>query len=162
MSEQNANQQTDANQPQFSIQRIYLKDLSFESPNSPAVFTKAWQPEVGLEINTKSRSVGDDLYEVVLTLTVTTKSNEDSAFLIEIQQAGLFLVKGLEGNQMQHTLSAFCPNLLFPYAREAVDSLANRGGFPALGLAPVNFDALFAEQMQKRQAEAEKAEAPQH
>ncbi|WP_210398246.1 protein-export chaperone SecB [Motiliproteus sediminis] len=155
MSEENA--QSQANQPQFAIQRIYLKDLSFESPNSPAVFSKAWQPEVGLEINTKTRSVGDDLYEVVLTLTVTVKSDGDSAFLIEAQQAGLFLIKGLEGGQMQHTLGAFCPNILFPYARETVDSLANRGGFPALGLAPVNFDALFAEQMQKQQA-GEKAE----
>lgn len=158
MSDENAQNQD--NQPQFAIQRIYLKDLSFESPNSPTVFSKAWQPEVGLEINTKTRSVGDDLFEVVLTLTVTTKSDGESAFLIEVQQAGLFLIKGLEGGQMQHTLGAFCPNILFPYARETVDSLANRGGFPALGLAPVNFDALFAEQMQKQQAEAQ-AE-PQH
>jgi len=159
--EQNATDQSQASQPQFSIQRIYLKDLSFESPSSPTIFTKAWQPEVGLEINTKTRTVSEDLYEVVLTLTVTTKSDAESAFLIEVQQAGIFLIKGLEGGQMQHTLGAFCPNILFPYARETVDSLANRGGFPALGLAPVNFDALFAEQMQKQQAAAQAA-APQH
>jgi len=161
MSDQNAAEQNQTQQPQFSIQRIYLKDLSFESPNSPAVFTKAWQPEVGLEINTKSRSVSEDLYEVVLTLTVTTKSDAEPAFLIEVQQGGLFLIKGLEGGQLQHTLGAFCPNILFPYARETVDSLANRGGFPALGLAPVNFDALFAEQMQKQQTAAQ-ANSAQH
>lgn len=152
--EQQGATEAQATQPQFSIQRIFLKDLSFESPNSPAVFTKPWQPEVGLELNTKTRNVSEDLYEVVLTLTVTAKSDSDSAFLIEVQQAGLFLIKGLEAAQMQHTLGAFCPNILFPYARETVDSLASRGGFPALGLAPVNFDALFAEQMQKQQAAA--------
>lgn len=162
MSESQARTEGEAPQAQFSIQRIYVKDLSFESPNAPKVFTQSWKPEVGLEVNTRTRSVGEHLYEAVLTLTVTTKSEDETAFLIEVQQAGLFAIKGLEEAQLQHTLGAFCPNLLFPYAREAVDNLALRGGFPALGLAPVNFEALYADQVKKKASAQEEASSTQH
>lgn len=146
--------------PQFAIQRLYLKDASFESPGAPKAFTQEWKPDVNLEINSRTRPLNDELYEVVLTLTVTAKNGEETAFLIEVQQAGLFLAKGLEGPQLQHTLGAFCPTILFPYAREAVDNLANKGSFPPLQLAPVNFEALFAEQMQK-QAQQQNEAQPQ-
>ncbi|MEH6824276.1 MAG: protein-export chaperone SecB [Motiliproteus sp.] len=160
MSEENSNTQAtdqaqqEAPQAQFSVQRVYLKDASLEAPGAPEAFTKQWQPEVNLELNTRTRAVKENLYEVVLTVTVTAKNDGENAFLIEVQQAGLFTITGLEQAQLQHTLGAFCPTILFPYAREAVDSLANKGSFPALMLAPVNFEALFAEQMQK-QAQAE-------
>lgn len=157
---ENAQAQQDA-QPQFGIQRVYLKDVSFESPGAPQVFSQQWKPDVNLELNTRTRPLENDLYEVVLTVTVTAKNEGEVAFLIEVQQGGLFGISGLEQGQMQHTLGAFCPTILFPYAREAIDSLANKGSFPSLMLSPVNFDALFAEQMQKQAAEAQAASEAQ-
>ncbi len=155
MAEQEANTQEQSAQPHFSVQRLYLKDASYEAPGAPAIFTKDWTPEVGLDLNTRTTKANDDFYEVVLTLTVTAKTGGETAFLIEIQQAGLFKIQNIEGQQLQHTLGAFCPTILFPYAREAVDNMANKGSFPPLMLAPVNFEALFAEQMQKQQQAAE-------
>ncbi|MCJ8339535.1 MAG: protein-export chaperone SecB [Pseudomonadales bacterium] len=140
--------------PQFSIQRIYLKDLSLEAPNSPQSFTQEWQPEINLEMNTQSQELGDNVYEVVLTLTVTAKNDGETAFLIEAQQAGIFVVSGMEEGETHHALGAFCPNILFPYARETIDSLVVKASFPALMLAPVNFDALFAQQLEKLQQES--------
>ena len=141
-------------QPQFALKRVYLKDASLETPAAPGIFTKAWQPEVNLDINTAHNVLDDSHYEVVLTLTVTVKSGEETAFIVEIQQAGIFLLSGLEEAQQHHTLGAFCPNVLFPYAREAVDNLVTKASFPALMLAPVNFDALYAQQLQAQAAEA--------
>lgn len=144
-----------AEQPQFALQRVYVRDLSFEAPKAPEVFRQAWQPAINVDLNTGSKELGDGFYEVVLTLTVTVKNGgEEVAFIAEVQQAGIFLIKGLEAAAMSHTLGAFCPNLLFPYAREALDSLVVRGSFPALMLAPVNFDALYAQEME-RQAQAQ-------
>jgi preprotein translocase subunit SecB len=139
--------------PQFTIQRIYTKDVSFETPNSPAIFQKEWTPEVKLDMDTRSNKLDEGIFEVVLALTVTASIGEETAFLCEIQQAGIFAIAELEELQMAHMLGAFCPNILFPYAREAVASLVNRGTFPQLNLAPVNFDALFAQYMQQRAAE---------
>gem|GEM_PF-9109 len=129
---------------QFSLQRIYVRDLSFEAPKSPEIFRHEWNPSVALDLNTKQKALEGDFHEVVLTLSVTVKTGEEVAFIAEVQQAGIFLIKGLEPQAMSHTLGAFCPNILFPYAREALDSLVTRGSFPALMLAPVNFDALYA------------------
>ncbi|SDI29309.1 MULTISPECIES: protein-export chaperone SecB [Ferrimonas] len=147
--------------PQFQIQRVYTKDISFETPNSPAIFQKEWKPEVKLDLDTRSNKLADDVYEVVLNITVTTKVEDEVAFLCEVQQAGIFSIANLPEPQLAHALGAGCPNILFPYAREAVASQVNRGTFPPLNLAPVNFDALFAQYMQKRQQEAagEQAEA---
>lgn len=142
------------NQPQFVLQRIYLKDLSFESPNSPATFQQDWAPKVQFDLNSNSQQVADNLYEVVVSLTVTVTNDEKTAFLVEIQQAGLFFIQGLEDAQLHHTLGAFCPNVLFPYAREAVDNIVTRGSFPALMLAPVNFDALYADAVKRQQEQA--------
>ena len=129
--------------PQFALQRIYTKDLSFELPLGPQVFTKQWKPQVKVDMNTKSDRVQDDIFEVVLTITVTAKLGEETAFLVEVQQAGLFLVRGLEGEQLRQVMMVMCPNILFPYARETVDSLVTRGSFPTLMLQPVNFEALY-------------------
>ena len=147
--------------PAFNIQRIYTKDISFETPNSPAIFQKEWKPEVKLDLDTRSNKLADDVYEVVLALTVTAKLGEEVAFLAEVQQAGIFSISGLDENQMAHSVGSYCPNILFPYAREAIASLVSRGTFPQLNLAPVNFDALFAQYVRARQEQAAAAEGSQ-
>ncbi|MBB3230580.1 protein-export chaperone SecB [Halomonas stenophila] len=146
--------QQDKPQVQFALQRIYVKDLSFEAPNSPAVFQQPFKPKVGLDLNTTHQKVGEELYEVVIKVTAQVTHSEEgtTSFLAEIEQAGLFRIGGIEGAQLDHTLGAFCPNVLFPYARECIDNLVNRGGFPPLMLAPVNFEAIYA---QKKQREAQ-------
>ena len=141
-------------QAQFALQRIYVKDLSFESPNSPAVFQQQWKPQVSLDLNTSHNKIGDNQYEVVLSLTVTTKIDDKVAYLVEIQQAGVFMVSGVEGAQLGHMLGAYCPQVLFPYAREAIDGIVNKGSFPALMLAPVNFDAIYAQAVKRKQEQA--------
>lgn len=143
------NEQASAPAQQFALQRIYIKDMSFEVPLGAQVFTKQWQPQVHVDLNTKSDRVTDDVYEVVLTVTITAKLGEETAFLVEVQQAGLFLVKGVEGEQLRRALMIMCPNLLFPYARESIDSLATRGSFPPLMLQPVNFEALYLQALQQ-------------
>lgn len=147
-------------QLQFSLQRIYVKDISFESPNAPTVFQQPFKPKVSLDLNTTSEQVGENLYEVVVKVTAQVAHAEsgDTSFLVEVEQGGLFRIAGLEGEQLDHTLGAFCPNVLFPYARECIDNLVNRGSFPPLMLAPVNFEAMYA---QKKQRQAEGSETTQ-
>ena len=150
---------TDEKQPeqQFSIQKIYLKDVSFESPNSPMVFTDGdWKPEINVQINSGQSAVGKDLYEVVLSITVTAKKDEKTAFLVEVKQAGVFAITGFAQENLAGMLGAFCPETLFPYAREAVSELVSKGGFPQLLLAPVNFNALYTQHVQQQQAAAAK------
>lgn len=149
----------EAHGPQFSIQRVYTKDISFETPNSPAIFQKEWKPEVKLDIDTRTTPLNDNLYEVVLAITVTATLGEETAFLCEVQQAGIFAISDMPEQNKAHTLGSFCPNMLFPYAREAVSNLVNRGTFPPLNLAPVNFDAIFAAYVQKRAQEAQEQAA---
>ena len=132
----------EAQGPQLSIQRIYVRDLSFEAPKSPEIIRQEWTPSVELDLNTRQKPLEGDFHEVVLTLSVTVKTAGEVAFIAEVQQAGIFLISGLDAAAMSHTLGAFCPNILFPYAREALDNLDTRGPFPALVLAPVNFHAL--------------------
>jgi len=148
--------------PQFAIQRVYTKDVSFETPNSPAIFQKEWKPEVKLDIDTRSAKLTDDTYEVILSLTVTATVEGQTAFLAEVQQAGVFTIGNLPEAQLAHTIGAFCPTTLFPYARETVANLVSRGSFPQLNLAPVNFEALFASYVQQRAAaaQAESTEVP--
>jgi len=145
---------------QFNVQRIYTKDISFETPNSPAIFQKEWKPEVKLDIDTRTTELSANMYEVVLSITATATVENETAFLCEVQQAGIFQVGEMPDQNKAHTLGSFCPNMLFPYAREAVSNLVNRGTFPQLNLAPVNFDAIFNAYMQKR-AEQAQEEAPQ-
>ena len=142
-------------QPEFHIQRIYIKDVSFETPNTPAIFQKEWQPEVKLDMDTKTAVLSQDIYEVVLTLTVTCTLGEETAFLCEVKQAGIFTASNLEAQQLANCLGSYCPNILFPYARETIAGLVSKGSFPQLNLAPVNFDALFSAHMSKLEAEQE-------
>jgi len=142
-------------QPQFAIQRVYTKDVSFETPNSPAIFQKDWKPEIKLDLDTRSNKLADDTYEVVLAVTVTATVEGQVAFLAEVQQAGIFTIGNLPEAGIAHTIGAFCPTTLFPYARETVANLVNRGSFPQLNLAPVNFEALFASYVKQRADEAQ-------
>ncbi|MEY1662931.1 protein-export chaperone SecB [Isoalcanivorax beigongshangi] len=146
----------------FHLQRFYVKDLSYEVPGAPEVFLTPVQPRVNLQLNTEARALGDSGsdFEVVLSVTVTAE-NEDGKvlYLAEVVQAGIFTLVGFEGEERDHLLGAYCPNLLFPYAREAVSDLVNRGSFPQLLLQPINFDALYAD---ARARQADGAEAPTH
>lgn len=144
MSEQQPNQMT------FQIQRIYTKDISFEAPKSPYVFQKEWKPEIKLDLDTGSTKLGDNVFEVTLRVTATAILEGETAFLCEVQQAGIFSIEGIEGNQLAHCLGAYCPNILFPYARECITSLAARGTFPQLNISPVNFDSLFMNYLQQQ------------
>ena len=140
--------------PQFSLQRIYVKDVSFESPASPNSFRGTMKPSVNLDLNKRKNMIEDSLWEVILSLTLTAKDDsENTLYLAEVQQAGIFVINGLEEDALNHTLGSFCPNILFPYARECIDALIVRGSFPPLMLAPVNFDALYeqAKLAQERQ-----------
>ena len=150
---------------QFALQRIYIKDVSFETPQGHEVFRQTWKPRVNLELNTRHTRIDDQNFEVVLTLSVTAALEEKTAFLAEVQQAGIFFMTGIPEAQQRQVLGTVCPNVLFPYAREAIDNLVVRGSFPALMLAPVNFDALYAQALQQAQEKAAVADeqaASQH
>jgi preprotein translocase subunit SecB len=140
--------------PQFGILRIYLKDVSFETPNSPAIFTQDFRPDVKLQVNTSVNELEDSLFEVVLNVTVTSQHGEKTAFLVEVQQAGIFQVKGFDETQKSHMLGAYCPETLYPFAREAVSDLVVKGGFPQLLLAPVNFDAVYQQKLNQASRQA--------
>ena len=144
----------------LQIQRIYVKDVSFEAPNLPHIFNQEWKPKLAFDLSTETVKLADDLYEVCLNISVETtlEDSGDVAFICEVKQACVFTISGLEDMQMAHCLTAQCPNMLFPYARELVSNLVNRGTFPALNLSPVNFDALFVEYLQRQQQEQESAE----
>ena len=147
---------------QFAIQKIYLKDVSFESPNSPQAFTDGeWKPQINVQINSSHQAIADDTHEVQLTVTVTAKHNENTAFLAEVKQAGIFTMSGFPEENLAGMLGAYCPETLFPYAREAVSELISKGGFPQLLLAPVNFNALYSQQVQQ-QAEAQAEQGAAH
>lgn len=145
---------------QFVLQRVYLKDLSFESPTTPAVFKQDWKPKMKVDLNTKSSGLGGDDFEVVLTITITAILNDETAFLVEVHQAGIFLIQGLEGDDMRRVLATVCPNMLFAYARETIDTVVTKATFPALMLAPVNFDALFMQALKKAQEQAQAQAEP--
>ncbi len=147
-------------QGQFSIQKIYIKDISFETPNSPAIFAEAkWEPEVNVQLNTRAGKMENNMHEVVLSVTITAKIGEQTAYLVEVQQAGVFQTAGFDDKQMGHLLGSFCPNILFPYIRETISDLVSRGGFPQMLLQPVNFDALYAQHLQQQQAQGQQEAA---
>ena len=160
MSEQDAagqpGQAKQEGQPNFALQRIYLKDVSFESPRAPHAFPNNWKPKVDLEINIGNTVLENDNYEVVLSATVTVKDESDQVnYLVELQQAGIFLLRGMDTETRHQMLGSFCPSLLFPYVREAIDSIVTKGSFPPLMLSPVNFEAIY--QQAKAQAEVKNA-----
>ena len=143
---------TEQTQPQFAIQRIYLKDSSFESPNAPQVFKHPWEPKVNLDMNTRAKMLDEGVFDVTLMLTVTTKIADEVAFIAEVHQSGIFTVTGFEESDVQQMLSAYIPNILFPYARATVDQMIVSGSYPAIMLAPVNFDALYQQRLAEEAA----------
>jgi len=148
------------NQQQFAIQKIYLKDVSFESPNAPVIFSEGqFQPEINVQINTEAQAISEGMHEVTLTVTVTAKQSDKTAFLAEVKQSGIFQVSGFEQEQMGGMLGAYCPEALFPFAREAIADLVAKGGFPQVLLAPVNFNAMY---MQHQQQQAEQSGETAH
>ncbi len=136
---------------QFVIQRLYIKNSSFETTQTPAIFQKQWEPELNLELNTGHVELEPSVYEVTLRVTATVKNKEETAFLVEVQQAGVFTVNVPDGEQLGHILGSFCPGILFPYVRETISSLVTKGSFPPLVLSPINFDALYMQKMQAHQ-----------
>lgn len=143
---------------QFGLERLFVKDLSFEVPNSK-VFLGEWKPEMNVQLNTETQRLDDTHYEVAVTVTVTATNAGATAFIAEVKQAGIFLIDGVPEAQLTQLVGAYCPNILFPYVREAISDVVNRGSFPQLLLAPVNFDALFAQAQQQRQQEQQAATA---
>lgn len=154
MSEENASKTPEQ---VFVIQKVYTKDISFETPNTPEIFReKDWQPNINLQIQSRSKQLEDNVFEIVLMVTVTAKiDDETTAYLAEVQQAGIFRVAGFEDEEMRYMLGSYCSNILFPFAREVVSDLVTRGGFPQLLLSPVNFDAMFAQQQEQESAGSE-------
>lgn len=145
--------QPGAAEPEFGLQRIYVKDLSFEAPHVPQVFTEAWQPQVNVTLNSQVTPLANDHYEVVLTVAVTAKSGDKTAYLAEVQQAGVFLARSVAEKDKGPLFGIVCPNVLFPYAREAISDLISRGSFPQFLLSPVNFEAIYMQRLAQRRQE---------
>jgi len=146
----NGNGSTVAAPRQFALRQLYVKDISFESPNVPGIFSGELEPDVKLNLHSAQKPFGDDLYEVVLHLSVHATAKEKSLFLVEVEQAGLFQVGGYTPDEVKIILGTHCPATLFPYAREVISSLVGKGGFPTLLLQPINFEALYAQALQAR------------
>ena len=132
---------------QFEIQKLFVRDLSFESPQAPVIFTEKWQPSTDVNLSSRFDELGDDNYLVDLKIQITAKQNDKVSFLIEVVQSGIFLLKGFSQKQQDQLLNSYCPNTLFPFAREVISETVTKGGFPPLVLAPVNFDALYAQKL---------------
>ena len=143
-------------QPVFGIEKLYVKDLSIEVPNAPEIFLEREQPQVEIQLNTGGRAVGEGVYEVVLTVTVTAKISDKTVFLVEVGQAGIFRIQNVPEEQIEPLIAVACPNILFPYAREAVSDAVSRAGFQPIVLQPVNFEAMYMQRLQQ----AEQAGAP--
>lgn len=149
MTDNQANGQASA-QAQLSVQKIYIKDSSFEAPGAPHIFQDNGQPQIQLQLGQGVAALAQDVYELVLTVTVTCKIGEKTAYLAEVKQAGIFGVSGFDEQSRDGVLGSYCPNVLFPYARQAISDMVQGGGFPPFFLQPINFDALYAEQMRRR------------
>lgn len=148
-----------SDQRQFLLQQLYVKDVSFEAPNTPAIFTEppSGEPDIKLNLKTSHQAVRDGTWEVLVHLSVHAQVEDRSVFLVELDQAGLFMIRGYADEELRRLLGIFCPNTLFPYAREAVSSLVSRGGFPPLILQPINFEALYAQAQARAGAEGQAA-----
>jgi preprotein translocase subunit SecB len=151
MSDQAQDQAQDQT-PVFSIEKIYIKDLSLEVPNAPKCFLERDSAEINLQMQSGGESVGDGFYNVVLTLTVNAKIGDKTQFLVEVAQAGIFLIRNVPNEELEPIIAVACPNILFPYAREAVSDAVTRAGFPPVLLAPVNFEALYRDRVNQQLA----------
>jgi len=155
-----ADQDQGTSDKQIAIQKIYVKDFSFESPHTPDVFAKTnWSPKTDLNLRSSHTTGTDNNHEVVLTITIEAKEDEQTFFLVELQQAGLFHIAGYDEAEFKAIVGSYCPNILFPYARESVANIVSKGGFPEFLLQPINFDALYAQGMAQAQAQAQKQPA---
>ena len=148
---------TEQPQRQVGLQKIYVRDASIEVPDGPRVFTVAYNPEVNVDLNTQIQNLSEETHQVCLTVTVTAKQEERTAYIVEVQQAGVFQLEGFEAEERDQVLGAYCPSVLFPYIREAVGDMVQRAGFPHFLLQPVNFDLLYA---QHRANESQGNEGP--
>jgi len=138
-------------QPVFSIEKIYVKDLSIEVPNAPQIFLERESPNIEVQIQSNAQGIGEGMFEVALTLTVNAKEGEKAFFLVEVVKAGIFQIRNVPESDMEAILSVACPNILFPYARETISDAVNRAGFPPVILAPVNFEALYQQRLMEQQ-----------
>jgi preprotein translocase subunit SecB len=151
MSEQAQN--VNDNAPVFSIEKIYVKDLSLEVPNAPHCFLEREQAQINLQMQTGGEAVGEGIFNVVLTLTVTAKLGEKTQFLIEAAQSGIFQIRNVPQEELEPIIAVACPNILFPYARETISDAVARAGFPPVLLAPVNFEAIYRQRLEQQQAQ---------
>jgi preprotein translocase subunit SecB len=142
---------TEQQQPSFSIEKIYVKDLSVEIPNAPQIFLDRNQPEIGVQLHSEGNLLSDDIYHVILTVTVTAKIEDKTMFLVEVGQAGIFQIKNVPAQDVDPILSVACPNILFPYARETVSDAITRAGFMPVVLSPVNFEAIYQQRLEEQQ-----------
>jgi len=155
-----ADKEQNTSTKQIAIQKIYVKDFSFESPHTPDVFTKSdWSPKTNLNLRSSHTSGSDNIHEVVLTITIEAKEDEQTFFLVELHQAGLFHIAGYSDDEFKAIVGSYCPNILFPYARESVANIVSKGGFPEFLLQPINFDALYAQGMAQAQAQSQEKSA---
>ncbi|MDS4012822.1 MAG: protein-export chaperone SecB [Candidatus Accumulibacter sp.] len=145
--------------PVFAIEKIYVKDLSVEVPNAPQIYLEREAPKIGIQLQSNAQGIGEGLFEVTLTTTVTSKIEEKTVFLVEVGQAGIFRVQNVPDENMEPLLAIACPNILFPYAREVVSDAVTRAGFAPVMLQPVNFEALYVARLQQQAGEAETASA---
>ena len=149
-----AAQAEQAQQPGFAIEKIYVKDMSLEIPNAPQVFIQRETPQVGIELSNAATMLEEGVFEVTVTVTVTSKIEDKTVFLIEVAQAGIFQIRNVPAENLEIIASVTCPNILFPYARETVSDLSVRAGFPPVLLNPINFEALYAQQKQQQAEQA--------
>jgi preprotein translocase subunit SecB len=146
---------------QLLLQKIYIKDFSFESPRAPEIFSSNVAPQTQLNIKSSAKQVGVDTQEVTLTLTVEAKDQDKTLFLVELEQAGVFLMQGYNDEEQRMLIGSYCPGTLYPFAREAISDVVTRGGFPQLLLQPINFDALYAQAVhERRQGDGEAGREP--
>jgi preprotein translocase subunit SecB len=153
-------EQEQATEKQLAISKIYVKDFSFESPQAPEVFTRGdWKPQTGLNLRSTHNGLDGNAHEIVLTITVEAKEGDKTLFLVELHQAGIFEIAGYSQEELEGIVGSFCPNILFPYARETIATIIQKGGFPEFVLQPINFDALYLQAKQKQQEQGTAAEA---
>ena len=152
--------QEESKLPKLEIQKIYLKDASWEAPSSPSSFQQQWSPEINVEIKNQANRHGDNLYEVVVHINITCRNQKKVAFIIELEQAGLFIIENISDQERERVIGTICPGTIFPYARENIDNLAVKGGFAPVQLAPINFEALYQQALEsKKQQEQQQQES---
>lgn len=150
-----------AKKPQLAVQRLYVKDVSFEAPGAPAIFTQPWEPETNVQFGSGANRLSDNQFESVLQVTVTTAVKGKTVYIAEVRYAGVFLIEGIEGPALEQVLNVHCPNILYPYVREVVSEMVSRGSFPQFILQPMNFEAIYADAKRRQQAGTAE-QAPAH